>query len=245
MANSRFEYVKCFERPDNLLPNTWIVVRLDGRGFHKFSDRHKFTKPNDLRAINLMNAAAVATLRDVTEIILGYGVSDEYSFILGRECTLFERRESKIVTTIVSTFTSYYTYLWPQFFPDTPLVLPLPTFDGRAVCYPTTRNLRDYLAWRQVDCHINNLYNTTFWTLVNVDGVGRREAEKALMGTFSKDKHEILWQHGINYSKEPEVWRKGSVVFRDASEVVVQHADIIEDRFYLDHPYILGSSKDD
>lgn len=33
--NNRFEYVKTFEQPDILLPNTWIVVRIDGRGFHK------------------------------------------------------------------------------------------------------------------------------------------------------------------------------------------------------------------
>lgn len=36
MANSKFEYVKQFEQPDSLLPNTWIVVRLDGRGFTKY-----------------------------------------------------------------------------------------------------------------------------------------------------------------------------------------------------------------
>jgi len=32
---NRYEYVKAFEQPDVLLPNTWIVVRIDGRGFHK------------------------------------------------------------------------------------------------------------------------------------------------------------------------------------------------------------------
>ena len=36
MFDSRFEYVKQFEQPDNLLPNTWIVVRIDGRGFTKY-----------------------------------------------------------------------------------------------------------------------------------------------------------------------------------------------------------------
>ena len=35
MAKSRFEYVKVFEEHDTALPNTWLVVRLDGRGFHK------------------------------------------------------------------------------------------------------------------------------------------------------------------------------------------------------------------
>lgn len=35
MAKSRFEYVKNYELPDALMPNTFIVVRVDGRGFHK------------------------------------------------------------------------------------------------------------------------------------------------------------------------------------------------------------------
>lgn len=34
---ARYEYVKAFEQPDILLPNTWIVVRIDGRGFHKYA----------------------------------------------------------------------------------------------------------------------------------------------------------------------------------------------------------------
>lgn len=35
MANSRFEYVKGYETDDRLLPDCWIVVRLDGKGFTK------------------------------------------------------------------------------------------------------------------------------------------------------------------------------------------------------------------
>jgi tRNA(His) guanylyltransferase len=33
----------------------------------------------------------------------------------------------------------------------------IPSFDARTVCYPTDKNLRDYLSWRQCDCHINNM----------------------------------------------------------------------------------------
>lgn len=36
MANSKFEYVKFYEQEDVLLKNTWIVVRIDGRGFSKY-----------------------------------------------------------------------------------------------------------------------------------------------------------------------------------------------------------------
>ncbi len=36
MANSKYEYVKTFELNDSVLPNTWMVVRIDGKGFHKY-----------------------------------------------------------------------------------------------------------------------------------------------------------------------------------------------------------------
>ncbi|KAH8154236.1 uncharacterized protein LAJ45_02004 [Morchella importuna] len=221
MANSKFEYVRAFERPDPLLPNTFIVIRLDGRSFHSFSARHAFTKPNDIRALHLMNAAAAAVVRDLPDIAIAYGVSDEFSFVLRRETTLFERREAKLVTTVCSSFTSWYVFLWPQFFPETPLVPPLPSFDGRAVCYPALGNVRDYLSWRQADCHINNLYNTTFWALVQQGGMTTQEAEEELKGTFAKDKNEILFSRfKINYNNEPEFFKKGSVIFRDYTDVL-------------------------
>ncbi|PQE18848.1 hypothetical protein CJF32_00006567 [Rutstroemia sp. NJR-2017a WRK4] len=78
MANSKYEYVKNFEQPDLLLPNTWIVVRIDGRGFHKFSDKYAFERPNDRRALDLMNGAAKAVMTSLPDIVIAYGISDEY-----------------------------------------------------------------------------------------------------------------------------------------------------------------------
>ncbi len=36
LTGARYEYVRLFEQPDALLPNTFIVVRIDGRGFSKY-----------------------------------------------------------------------------------------------------------------------------------------------------------------------------------------------------------------
>lgn len=81
MANSRYGYVKAYEAESVLLPGCWIVVRLDGKGFTKcvkvlivcrsqwqplkltlerrrFAAAHKFEKPNDARALALMDRAA-------------------------------------------------------------------------------------------------------------------------------------------------------------------------------------------
>lgn len=141
--------------------------------------------------------------------------TESNSFVFHKTCTLFERRSryapryitnlnffahyifSKLVSTVVSTFTAYYVHLWSQHFTDSPLSPPFPSFDGRAVCYPSVQNLRDYMSWRQVDCkepaifsgssvtqastgHINNLFNTTFWCLVQQGGMSGAEAEKFL-----------------------------------------------------------------
>ncbi|CAI6339880.1 unnamed protein product [Periconia digitata] len=223
MANSRYGYVRAYEQPDILLPNTYIVVRIDGRGFTKLTARYNFVKPNDVRALHLMNAAAEAVMKELPDLVLAYGQSDEYSFVFPKDCQLFERRASKLTTTIVSTFTANYVFAWSTYFPDTPLTPPLPSFDGRAVCYPSEVNLRDYLSWRQVDCHINNLFNTTFWALVQKGGMERRAAEEELAGTVAADKNEILFSRfGINYNNEPEIFKKGSVLYRDFSPASTQ-----------------------
>lgn len=35
MAKSKFEYVRDFEADDTCLAQCWVVVRLDGRSFHR------------------------------------------------------------------------------------------------------------------------------------------------------------------------------------------------------------------
>lgn len=58
---------------------------------------------------------------------------------------------SKLMTHVASQFSSSYVFYWKEFFGEQPLLYP-PGFDGRVVLYPSNRNLRDYLSWRQADC---------------------------------------------------------------------------------------------
>ncbi|THW44075.1 tRNAHis guanylyltransferase [Aureobasidium pullulans] len=283
MANSEFEYVRKFEEWDALAPSNWIVVRIDGRGFSKFSKRQNFAKPNDRRAIDLMNAAAIEVVKQFTDIVIAYGQSDEYSFVLHEDCQLFERRAAKLATSISTAFSVEYCMQWGKYFEGQELERPFPTFDGRCVLYPKKSILRDYLSWRQADCHVNNLYNTTFWNMVkgnpdtDTPAMTTTEAELALKGTFSADKNEILFKRfNINYNAEGEIWKKGSVyedkpsatestpeqAFGKSSDekkkplsktqmekerkrkqkarVVVEHVDIIKDKFWQENPWILG-----
>jgi hypothetical protein len=50
--------------------------------------------------------------------------------------------------------------------------------------------------------------------------MGAREAEQRLKGTVSADKNEILFREfGINYNNEPECFKKGTVLYRDVSNL--------------------------
>ncbi|KAL0945493.1 hypothetical protein HGRIS_000978 [Hohenbuehelia grisea] len=215
MANSKFAYVRNFELPDPLLPGTSMVFRLDGHSFHRFSEEHKFSKPNDVRALQLMDCAARTIMEEYKDIVLGFGESDEFSFLLRKSTSLYNRRQSKICSTLTSLFTSAYVFHWKTFFPDTSLQYP-PSFDGRIVLYPSQREIRDYFSWRQADTHINNLYNTVFWALVLQGGQTTTEAHATLRGTVSAQKHEILFKrYGINYNELDPRFRKGSVIVRE------------------------------
>lgn len=159
-----------------------------------------------------MNEAARHVMKDLRpEVILAFGESDEYSFLLRKSCFLYKRRQSKIVTHIVSLFTSAYVFYWNHFFPQKQLLYP-PSFDGRLVVYPSDKEVQDYFAWRQVDTHINNLYNTTFWALVH-GGQSEREAHETLKGTVSAQKNELLYQRfNVNYDKLDALFRKGTTL---------------------------------
>jgi len=218
---SKYEYVKKFETDDRLLPHCWMIVRIDGKAFHRFSDTHEFSKPNDLNALSLMNAVAEHVMSEFTDIVLCYGQSDEYSFVFRPRTELYGRRSAKITTNIVSLFASTYVFKWNEFFPNKSLKYP-PSFDGRAVLYPTNETLRDYLSWRQVDCHINNLYNTVFWALVQQGNLSNHEAQERLKGSVSGDKNEILFsEFNINYNNEPEQFKKGTTIIRKKIEIPI------------------------
>lgn len=44
----------------------------------RLSAKYDLDKPNDRRALELMNAAAIALMKEVPDILLGYGISDEF-----------------------------------------------------------------------------------------------------------------------------------------------------------------------
>lgn len=57
-----------------------------------FAEQHGFRKPNDDRALHLMNKCAQTVMQELEDIAISYGQSDEYSFIFKKRSNWFKRR---------------------------------------------------------------------------------------------------------------------------------------------------------
>jgi tRNA(His) 5'-end guanylyltransferase len=49
-----------------------------------FSDEHEFAKPNDVRALQLMDHAATDLMEQYPDIVLAFGESDEFRSLMPR-----------------------------------------------------------------------------------------------------------------------------------------------------------------
>lgn len=78
MAVSKYEYVRAFEDASVLLPDCLYILRIDGCRFSEFTQLHQFEKPSDHRGLHLMTCAALHVMKELGEIVLAYGHSDEY-----------------------------------------------------------------------------------------------------------------------------------------------------------------------
>ena len=47
----------------------------------RLSQKYNFRKPNDKRALDLMNEAAIGVMKEIPDLVLAYGVSDEYRYV--------------------------------------------------------------------------------------------------------------------------------------------------------------------
>ena len=221
------EYLKRQEACwDARLPlRTPYVVRLDGRGFHRWVKRTGCEKPFDHR----LGALMAETMRFVCEQMdvaaFGYTQSDEIS-ILAREDLLppgsdawFDGRVEKICS-LTAAFATY------AFNAGNPFERKVPAFfDARVFVLPP-ESLSAYFVWRQNDATKNSLSMLARSLYMQKELHGKRRA----------DLHELCFRKGVNWNNLPVRDKRGRAVYRVAlekqgrnGEAVVRHAYRIDD----------------
>ena len=137
--------------------NSPIYVRLDGRGFSKFTK--DMDRPYDERMSNLMVAVSKYLCKEFNALI-AYTQSDEISLVLNNNednPAIFDGKIQKIISTIASSATAYFNAHFQSYFQVTPdtFARSLPTFDARAFNLSSFDEVVNCIYWRYLDCQKN------------------------------------------------------------------------------------------
>lgn len=183
-----------------ILPDMYIVARLDGHGFTKFTNHKNFQKPFDEDFRDIM----VETTKRIMEesgfhIIYGYTQSDEISLLFHPQENTFGRKTRKINSVLAAEASAIFSLLVGE----------KAVFDCRVVPLPNLQSVYDYFSWRQEDAHRNSLNSWCYWTL-RKEGESKGKATSILKGKGVSFKNELLFQYGINYNTLPN-WQKRGV----------------------------------
>jgi tRNA(His) guanylyltransferase len=179
---------------------SWVILRLDGRGFSRFTES-RFEKPFDARFHECMTKAAQAVFEEF-QALYAYTESDEISLLLPRDCDLFDRELEKTISLSASVASGVFSLAC-----GTPVA-----FDSRACLAALDEQVTDYFRWRQADAARCALNGWCYWTL-RKSGKSVSESTKTLEGKDTGFKNELLFQNGINFNNVPLWQRRGTGLY--------------------------------
>lgn len=189
-----------------VLPGAQVVIRVDGRGFSRFTEAN-FDKPFDERFSSLMVETARALMTEL-DVRYGYTESDEISVVLDPASGLFGGSVEKLVSVSAGIASAAFTH-----------AAGVPAhFDSRVWLGTDAESVADYFSWRQSDASRCALNGWCYWTL-RKSGQSARQATKTLDGTSTAAKKELLLAHGISFPELPAWQRRGIGLWRESHQL--------------------------
>lgn len=186
-----------------LLPELYMVARLDGRSFTRLTKEVcKFEAPFDERFRDMMIETVKALMDCGFKVVYGFTQSDEISLLFDTAEDTFGRKVRKYNSTLAGVASAAFSLRLGQ----------SAVFDCRMVPLPTTERVKDYFLWRQEDAHRNALNSHCYWML-RKEGNTARKASSMLSGKGISYKNELLFSRGINFDKLPAWQKRGTGVF--------------------------------
>lgn len=147
-----------------LLPNSYILVMIDGKNFSKLI-KNKFEKPFDDWFISTMDKTAIHLCKEIQNCVGAFVQSDEISLII-KDNTLtsspFDGRLCKLQSVIPSIATAFFNKelirrnLIAGMNIEDITSMPDYCFDCKAWTVPTTNDALSWILHRQIDCVRNS-----------------------------------------------------------------------------------------
>lgn len=183
-----------------VLPNLYMVARLDGRSFTRLTKEVcKFNAPFDERFRDMMVEVGKHLMQVGFRVVYGYIQSDEISLLLDLEDQTFGRKLRKLNSVLAGEASAKFSLLLGQ----------PACFDCRICQLPSLGLVLDYFRWRSEDAARNALNAHCYWML-REQAVSPPEAQTQLAGLSIAGKNELLFGHGVNFNDLPN-WQKRGV----------------------------------
>lgn len=191
-----------------ILPETYMVARLDGRSFTRLTkELCRFEAPFDVKFRDLMVHTVERLMDCGFRVVYGFTESDEISLLFATGENAFGRKVRKYNSTLAAEASASFSLALGR----------AATFDCRMVPLPTLERVQDYFLWRQEDAHRNSLNAHCYWTL-RKEGKTVWEATKELEGRSVGFKNELLFSRGINFDQLPSWQKRGIGIWKEPYE---------------------------
>lgn len=186
-----------------MLPLIPVIVRLDGKGFSKFTKGLK--RPYDERLSRLMIETTKFLVKE-TNANCGYTQSDEITLVWYSETheskIYFDGRLFKMISDLAGMASVYFNRELPNYIPEK--VHLMPRFDARVFNVPTPDEAANTLLWRELDATKNSI----------TMAASELYSHNFLHGKNGSEKQELLFQKGINWNDYPDFFKRGTYVQR-------------------------------
>lgn len=196
-----------------------LILRLDGRGFHRLSNEFGLEKPYDSLFVDAMVNTAIFIMREFSPSFI-YTFSDEFNVLLDQ--VPFSGRVEKMDSVFASFTASSFLHNFNKNLlksgeeKSKPRMLNRVSFDSRVISL-SSEMVMEYFKSRQDESWRNCLNGYAYWTLR--DEMDKNQAMKQLTGLKSAQIHDLLFERGINISKVPAWQRKGVGIYKGEIEI--------------------------
>lgn len=218
-----------------------VIVRVDGKGFSKYTKTIKANKPFDESLSQAMTLATNETAAIMEGCVFAYTQSDEASFVLLNDQSeesqpWFGNRLQKIISVAASAFTVNFASKMAG--------LPRAYFDARVFAVPNKVEAMNYLVWRQQDATRNSIQSSSYYEVGKK--VGKKTARQMLEGLDTKKQQELLFsQTGINWDTYATKFKRGIAVYKETFELDVDGNKVQRSRWKIDEEIPIFSSDKD
>lgn len=215
-----------------------VIIRLDGKGFSRWTKMIGATKPFDNDLSNNMAYAMQRTAERIEGCLFGFTQSDEITFVLRNDQSLestpwFSNRIQKMCSITASILTANFNSMYEG--REDAGKIPLAYFDARVFAVPNITEACNTLIWRQQDATKNSISCSTYYECAKK--IGKGTARKQMEGLNGKQQQELLFQTtGLNWNDYPAKFKRGIGCYkRLTTHSSIEGPDYTRSEWFIDN----------